>query len=380
MLQESMEQENLCRNGRLPNFEVLRTIAMLMVVIWHFYAHGLGYVTRSVIDTSGIGLFNYLVSDYVVVVCSVCVNVYVLISSYFLIDKPFNCTRFIRLWMQVVFYSVLFAVIAHFMLPEGNSWPEVINNFTPIRSNVYWFVTLYMGLLLLAPFLSKTVSSLTKSQYKKFICVLVLLGCTTDLSFPWGNAMRVEGGYSLIWFIVLFFVGSYLRRFDINIRPSKIIFCFFILSFATWGYDAIGVLMSHFIRHQEIQSHPIYYNGMSFFLSVLFFTWFKSLKIKKSILTKLLIWLAPYTFGVYLIHDNLYVRSFLWDRMLDMKSYMGSPSLLFIMVLLAISIFLFCVVIDYIRKQLFIMLSIDSVAHRFSLYLQKLFNSLLGYL
>ena len=375
-----MEQENLCRNGRLPNFEVLRTIAMLMVVIWHFYAHGLGYVTRSVIDTSGIGLFNYLVSDYVVVVCSVCVNVYVLISSYFLIDKPFNCTRFIRLWMQVVFYSVLFAVIAHFMLPEGNSWPEVINNFTPIRSNVYWFVTLYMGLLLLAPFLSKTVSSLTKSQYKKFICVLVLLGCTTDLSFPWGNAMRVEGGYSLIWFIVLFFVGSYLRRFDINIRPSKIIFCFFILSFATWGYDAIGVLMSHFIRHQEIQSHPIYYNGMSFFLSVLFFTWFKSLKIKKSILTKLLIWLAPYTFGVYLIHDNLYVRSFLWDRMLDMKSYMGSPSLLFIMVLLAISIFLFCVVIDYIRKQLFIMLSIDSVAHRFSLYLQKLFNSLLGYL
>ena len=375
-----MEQENLCRNGRLPNFEVLRTIAMLMVVICHFYAHGLGYVTRSVIDTSGIGLFNYLVSDYVVVVCSVCVNVYVLISSYFLIDKPFNCTRFIRLWMQVVFYSVLFAVIAHFMLPEGNSWPEVINNFTPIRSNVYWFVTLYMGLLLLAPFLSKTVSSLTKSQYKKFICVLVLLGCTTDLSFPWGNAMRVEGGYSLIWFIVLFFVGGYLRRFDINIRPSKIIFCFFILSFATWGYDAIGVLMSHFIRHQEIQSHPIYHNGMSFFLSVLFFTWFKSLKIKKGILTKLLIWLAPYTFGVYLIHDNLYVRSFLWDRMLDMKSYMGSPSLLFIMVLLTISIFLFCVVIDYIRKQLFIMLSIDSVAHRFSLYLQKLFNSLLGYL
>ena len=375
-----MNQVNHSENGRLPNFEVLRTIAMLMVVMWHFYAHGLGYATKSVIRTSSMGLFNYLVSDFVLVVCSVSVNVFVLISSYFLINKPFNYARFIRLWVQVAFYSVLFAIIANFILiPEANPWREVLDSFTPIRSNVYWFVSLYMGILLLAPFLSKTVSSLTKSQYKKFLCVLVLLGCSTNLNFPWGNAMSVGRGYSLIWFIVLFFVGGYLRRFDTNIRSSKIIFCFLMLSVAVWGYDVSKALIRHFVFHQEIYNHLFSYNGLSFILSVLLFVWFKSLKIKKNILTKLLIWLAPYTFGVYLIHDSLRIRDYLWCNIVDVKSFMDSPWLFFIMLLSTISIFLFCAGIEFLRKQLFILLSIDSAIQRFSLYIQKRLNSFFRY-
>ena len=377
MSPESILQEKDSRKKRLPNFEVLRTLAMLMVVIVHFHLHGLGYITGPVINTSSIGLFNFLTYQFVVIICTVCVNIFVLLSCYFLIGKPFNYARLIKLWVQVVFYAVAIALIAHVIHPEHHGWREVLNGFTPIRSNVYWFVASYVGLVLLAPFLSKTTLSLTRSQYRKFLCVLVLLGCNVVMDFPWGESMGVIGGYSLIWFIVLFFVAGYLRRFDLNIRPSRILLCFIVLVLLVWGYDAARVLIGHFAFHQEVHHRVMYYNGIPFFLSVLLFAWFKSLSIKRNIITNSLIGLAPYVFGVYLIHDNPIVREYLWSRIVDLKSLVDSPFLLIVMPLVTIGIFLFCAGVDYLRRQLFIMLSVDSAIQGFSVHLQRWVNSVI---
>jgi len=98
---------------------------MLMVVIVHFHLHGLGYITGPVINTSSIGLFNFLTYQFVVIICTVCVNIFVLLSCYFLIGKPFNYARLIKLWVQVVFYAVAIALIAHVIHPEHHGWREV---------------------------------------------------------------------------------------------------------------------------------------------------------------------------------------------------------------------------------------------------------------
>ena len=49
------------------------------------------------------------------------------------------------------------------------------------------------------------------------------------------------------------------------------------------------------------------YNGLPFILSVLVFIMIRQMQISESGFWKVLVKLAPYTFGVYLIHDHLMV-------------------------------------------------------------------------
>ena len=44
------------KKQRLPNFEILRVMAMLMIVVWHFYVHGLLFLSEKT-DFDGIGFF-----------------------------------------------------------------------------------------------------------------------------------------------------------------------------------------------------------------------------------------------------------------------------------------------------------------------------------
>jgi len=67
--------------------------------------------------------------------------------------------------------------------------------------------------------------------------------------------------------------------------------------------------------------------------------------------------IAPYTFGVYLIHDNYYIRNYLWSKF-DWNSSLNSEFFLAYMLATTITIFCVCVLIDYGRNLLFRVLRI----------------------
>lgn len=71
--------------------------------------------------------------------------------------------------------------------------------------------------------------------------------------------------------------------------------------------------------------------------------------------------LSPYTLGVYLIHDNQYVRPFIWRYIIEF-----SQSNLFIVYLLLYCIFIFivCTVIDSIRLKIFDILKINTLINK----------------
>lgn len=76
----------------------------------------------------------------------------------------------------------------------------------------------------LAPFLSSLVAALTRPRYKRLLLVLTLLGCTFTMGFPFGDAMGASKGFSLIWFVVLFFFGGYFQRFPVRMCARSAFF------------------------------------------------------------------------------------------------------------------------------------------------------------
>ena len=58
------------------------------------------------------------------------------------------------------------------------------------------------------------------------------------------------------------------------------------------------------------------------------------------------------TFGVYLIHENEYVRSFLWHTLFKVESFKDSPWMILHMAACAAAVFAVCSVVEYVRKML----------------------------
>lgn len=342
---------------------------MYMIVFMHTLLNGTSYHF-----ISSIGTINYIVSQYLNVVCSVAVNCFVLISGYFLIEKSFNWGRVLSLWCQTLFYSLGFAILFYFIQPGEHSFNEVMCSLFPITNQTYWFVTDYFGLVCLAPFLSKFSYAINKEEYKSFLLALTLITTTIVLAFPFGNAMGVSKGFSLIWFITLFFWGGYIKRFDNSEDSRKPAVWFAILSFLVTLYCLLKGFYRHYSYDSFLEVESVAYNGLGFCLALPFFLFFKRIKIRDSKLTKFFVGLAPYTFGVYLIHANPHViglRNSIIAKY-DFTYFMNNASFVVLTLCLALAVFIICVFIDIMRKRLFTLLRLDILMDSLSLRLNKI--------
>ena len=106
-----MENKN-----RLVNFEVLRCALMLMIVIIHFFAHGEKYASVSSdfcfkLDTLCGGV-NFIVSQITDTIAVTAVNLFIFITGFFMIEShKLSLQKIIKLWIPVVFYSVIIAAV-----------------------------------------------------------------------------------------------------------------------------------------------------------------------------------------------------------------------------------------------------------------------------
>ena len=126
--------------GRQANFELLRIIAMFMVVILHWNTNS-GLLLDVGSPVTGAGVWSLVTES----VCIVAVNVYVLISGYFLSSCTFSFRRVARVLVQTLFYTVLIPPVL--ALVGVLSWSEVLNPYHiwnsifPVQSGHYWFVS-----------------------------------------------------------------------------------------------------------------------------------------------------------------------------------------------------------------------------------------------
>ena len=82
---------------RQSNFELLRIIAMCMIIAMHYMTKGMQLPKLSV-DTSLHNVAFRLLFAF----CASAVNIYVFISGYFAIDTKWSIGKLIRLWLQVL--------------------------------------------------------------------------------------------------------------------------------------------------------------------------------------------------------------------------------------------------------------------------------------
>lgn len=100
-------------------------------------------------------------------------------------------------------------------------------------------------------------------------------------------------------------------------------------------------------------------NGILFIAALMLFLWTARYKAPDTWLVRFLVRIAPLTFGVYLIHDNIYVRRLLWHDWLDVHSWLHSWAFVPMLVASTVGIFFACIAIDSVRDRLFRLLRVN---------------------
>ncbi len=341
------------KKNRMVNMEVLRILAMMMVIMLH-------YLSKGQILPAMTGSLN--VNGYVAWILEtfsiVAVNVYMLISGYFLTESKFRCTRLIQLVCQVLFYSLLVPLVlmaAGVISISDLDLYKLLQYCLPIEMEQYWFATAYVMLYLLTPILRCAVHHMKKEQLKATIILLLLFWSVNKSILPVRLAMD-ELGYDALWFICVYLCAAYIRLYGIKWfdRAGKGVLGYLASCAGILGITlVIRVLYLVTGKFEDFLIETYHYNHiLNLFAAICLFYAFYHWKIKDGWFSCVALKVAPYTFGVYLLHEQVEIR-YLWPEWLG-ASAEGNPLWLIVRSILSVFVvFLAGILVDALRDLLF---------------------------
>lgn len=339
--------------ARQANIELLRITAMVMVVVLHYFVKG-GAEVSLVENTGAVNLLIWAIKGLSVVT----INVYILISGYFLLETKWKISRIITLWLQTYVYSVGVPVVCYLLgVAEVRSWGiyDWINVIFPVQMEHYWFITAYTILYFFVPILSVGVKQLTKKQHQLVIVGLLLIFSVPKTILP-VLIPTDRYGYDFGWFLCLFVIASYIRLYGVPALNKKSkAFVVYIGSVAlVWIVSVVcGILSRKGVPLTYMMDMVFCYNYFWVLVaSIGLFCTFQYIRIPNGKVATIICKISPYVLGVYLLHENIAVRN-LWPSWFGIEKVRDSFAIFPHMFVTVAAVFIAGVMIDFVRDCIF---------------------------
>lgn len=328
---------------KMSNFELLRMIAMFMIVLHHFSVHS-NWVYDSAFSA------NRVILQLFALFGKVGVNCFVLISAYFLSASTFKKEAVQRVWQQTFFYSVTLTVLCKFVLGVSVPMSSFIKSFFPFLSIAYWFVNAYLLMYLFVPFFNAAIQRLDERKLKQYLLLfLVVFSIIQNMT----NYKSFTNDF--IWFFFLYLIGATLRIYYKDRHSSLFYAQLFVIGsiFSFIGIIICDLLSTRFPFFNHIDKLLIDSQGVvQLALAVCLFLAFKQIQIPYN---RFITWGGSATFGIYLIHDHVYFQQFIWPNVYCWVP-LGNPfGVALIGIIASIVIFIVCMAIELLRKKVVFM-------------------------
>lgn len=277
------------KRERESGIELLRIVAMSMILIMHFVEHA---ITS---DSISFRLYELLISLTDGAVCF-----FFLITGWF--GVKFSGRKILQFVLTIFLYNVVNILLLYSFnaMPGKHTLLETL--LFPVSAGNYWFMQVYLAILVTAPLLNRTLQELPISRLRAVILVFTIF---TAYSCALGHNEVNTNGYTYMQALYLYCLGQYLRRDDTLYRRVP-----------QWGCLAIYLLMKLLaifcIQYRWEAIDFLGYNSLPMIIGTIYlFIFFKRFTFK----SRLVNYLGGAAFGCYLLQDGLFGTGYFYGLM-----------------------------------------------------------------
>lgn len=331
---------------RRSNLELYRIIVMLLIVTHHYVANSGLMDVMSKDPASFRSLYLYLIGMW----GKTGINCFVLITGYFMCRSNITLRKFLKLFLEVMFYNIVIWAIFVATGYESFSIKMMLKDVLPITSIHDGFTFCFLVFYLFIPFLNILVGNLDKKRHQ-YLLALCLFTYTFLAMIP---KIHVVFNY-VTWFSVLYLISSYIRLYGVfpsvkNIRWGLLT----LASVALAMVCTVGFIFLHLKYEIKLIPFRLVSDSneiLAVIVSVCSFMYFKDLPIRQS---KVINIISASTFGVLCIHANSdTMRQWLWKDTLNNVEQYYSDNMIWLSLVSILAVFFICVIVDYIRIHTF---------------------------
>lgn len=322
-----MRTTSLAQNVRQSNMELLRIVAMFMILVYHtVYYVFYDYRGESPIFASLMTLLH------------IGVPLFVLISGYFGIKQTIKGV--LKLYLILLFYNLLMYGIRLVLGDVLFSYKEFLKLWFPFSiGRRWWFFKVYMMLYFFSPIINFIRDKTGGGK------LLIISGLIT---FYWGwfaQHPSLYDGKNVVNFIFLYMLGNWIRTKIVE-RDNKARFHYFMsyLSIVV----VIGMVLYFSNEHiQDVIKRLCYgYNSpILILMSVLFFLIFTTFDFKSKVVN----WVASSVFAVYCVHECNYFFRDEWYDFFEQQYLTNNSTFPILLLGICLLLFVLCILLDKVR-------------------------------
>lgn len=327
---------------RSSNLELYRIVCMLLILTHHYACQ---YFVPDGPVAANPRSANSLFLMWIGMWGKTGINCFLMITGYYMCKSQITLRKFLKLILEVYFYSVLIYLIFVLCGREPFTPMRLFRLAMPVWGFETNFVSCFIGFWLTIPFLNILVQNMTQKQHQLLLALLLTM-YTLLGTIP---GFKIGMNY-ITWFGVIYFIASYIRLYPNSVFENKklwrhITFCLFLLA-------SVSIVMMQYLfqagAYFVSDSNKIF----AVAVAVSSFLWFKNMQIPNS---KIINWIGGSTFGVLLIHTSSdAMRQFLWRDTFNCVSHYDWSllSLAGYSIFVVATIFSACIIIDRLRIRL----------------------------
>lgn len=326
--------------GRNSNIEILRIIAMFFIVVGHF------------VSQSGFQFDELSLNSYLLFIMSyglrIACNVFLIIGVWFMVDTPFKANRIIKMYGQLVSYTLPLTLASIMAFPSLCTMKSIVKGLFPFSMRGLWFASAYLTLMLFAPLLNSILK--WRKETVKLLAVLLLVFVSGVSSLP-----DQQDGYVVdtLWFLTVYIVIGYIKMYGRSFQNKKLAalisgggyIALTTIVYCSKIYKESGILnTAGNLAYQyliDIKTLPNFIIALALF--VFFIT--KDEKHNGNVNR-----LAACAFPVYLFHQTPAFYPILWKYVFRVESWIERPYFYY-PVIVFVCIYGIVLIIEQIRKK-----------------------------
>lgn len=325
-------------NLRDSRFELLRIMSIIGIVLAHFSLWTPWHLEN-------ITAFNVNMVYFFRPFGQIGVYLFILITAWFMSnDIPtFNkgITRTKKILSQVIFYSIFIQII-YSLLMDNWAVKPLIKSFFPILFNQYWFVTAYVILIILLPYINRIMNVISRTEHQYLSLSMILF----SFIFPLIGNHITGTMYSFSTICTVYIIGAYIKKYDFTLKNKSIYTIILVIMSLLY----VAQILAYLLLHRLSGIDKLNYGLMPTIIAVGIFLLVKNQE--KYYSTKIN-WLSKNVFAVYLITVHPSINSVFFTHGLNVSESVYDVRIIIIGVVYSTFLVLTSIIIDKTREKAF---------------------------